>query len=429
MSRLKMWSWRSCVVMAAAVAMTSFPVSAQDSGVLEIGAFGRISVFDPPLGLDDWAGAGARVGYFFTRNVSLEGDISLTRTDGRPVNGSEQKVNVLPIHARLLFSLPYGEQTRLLLGAGYTHTQYGGDADASGDGAGALLGLRYRPNEKISFRLEGTVDWYADTDFVEKDNHLDYGVQFGISYMLGAGPRYFDSDGDGVFDHLDECPDTPAGVSVDARGCPLDSDGDGVPDHLDKCPGTPAGVKVDAHGCPLDSDGDGVPDHLDKCPGTPAGVKVDAHGCPLDSDGDGVPDHLDKCPGTPAGTKVDKQGCPQLFEEEKTTLILEGVNFAVGKAELTEESREVLDRVAVSLLAYPELKIEVAGHTDSTGRRAMNLKLSQERADAVRDFLVGKGVPAGQLIAKGYGPDKPIAPNDTDAGRAQNRRTELNKLD
>src|ERR1700690_2755146 len=88
---------------------------------------------------------------------------------------------------------------------------------------------------------------------------------------------------------------------------PVDSDGDGVVDSLDKCPNTPAGVKVDAQGCPLDSDGDGVPDYLDKCPNTPAGVKVDAQGCPLDSDGDGVPDYLDKCPNTPAGTA---DGCP-----------------------------------------------------------------------------------------------------------------------
>ena len=100
---------------------------------------------------------------------------------------------------------------------------------------------------------------------------------------------------------------------------PVDSDGDGVPDYLDKCPETPKGVKVDKDGCPVDSDGDGVPDYLDKCPGTPAGVKVDKDGCPLDSDGDGVPDYLDKCPGTPAGVKVDKDGCPAKTTEPAGT--------------------------------------------------------------------------------------------------------------
>ena len=90
-----------------------------------------------------------------------------------------------------------------------------------------------------------------------------------------------DSDGDGVPDRLDQCPDTPRGVEVDAQGCPLDSDGDGVPDYMDQCPDTPRGVQVDAKGCPLDSDGDGVPDYMDKCPGTPKGTPVDVNGCPL----------------------------------------------------------------------------------------------------------------------------------------------------
>lgn len=122
-----------------------------------------------------------------------------------------------------------------------------------------------------------------------------------------------DSDGDGVPDSSDKCPGTPAGVKVDASGCPLDSDGDGVLDNQDQCPNTPAGTAVGTNGCPLDSDGDGVPDYLDKCPNTPAGVKVDASGCPLatDSDGDGVTDDRDQCPNTPPGTPVDAGGCPR----------------------------------------------------------------------------------------------------------------------
>jgi len=132
-------------------------------------------------------------------------------------------------------------------------------------------------------------------------------VSISISYSL-FGIR--DSDGDGVPDYLDKCPNTPKGVVIDEEGCPLDSDHDGVPDFRDKCPGTPKGAKVDKYGCAIDSDHDGVPDSFDKCPNTPFGVKVDKNGCPLDADSDGVPNYLDKCPGTPIGVQVDSVGCP-----------------------------------------------------------------------------------------------------------------------
>ncbi|HVH67505.1 MAG TPA: thrombospondin type 3 repeat-containing protein [Gemmatimonadales bacterium] len=283
-----------------------------------------------------------------------------------------------------------------------------------------------------------------------------------------------DSDSDGVPDGIDQCPNTPAGVHVDAKGCPIDSDGDGVPDGIDQCPNTPPGVTVDATGCPLDSDKDGVPDGLDKCPNTPLGATVDANGCPLDSDLDGVPDGIDKCPNTPPGTKVDATGCPLpveavaptpaptpeavrkcppappgsrvdangcmiLFTPDsvrpaapgappRPTLILTGVNFETGRSVLTRDSYRVLDAVAASLVANPEIRIEVAGYTDSTGRKFMNLRLSQARATAVRFYLARKGVPPARMVAKGYGASGYIAPNNTLEGRAQNRRVELHKL-
>lgn len=280
-----------------------------------------------------------------------------------------------------------------------------------------------------------------------------------------------DSDADGVPDGIDQCPGTPAGVHVDAKGCPVDGDGDGVPDGVDQCPGTPPGVTVDATGCPLDTDKDGVPDGVDKCPNTPAGATVDANGCPLDTDLDGVPDGLDKCPNTAPGTKVDASGCPVrveavappaptapakcppappgsqvdangcmiLFTPEaarapapgappRPTLILTGVNFETGRSALTRDSYVVLDAVAASLLANPDIRIEIAGYTDSTGTKFGNLRLSQNRATAVRFYLARKGVPPIRMVAKGYGASGYLAPNNTPAGRAQNRRVELHKL-
>jgi len=250
----------------------------------------------------------------------------------------------------------------------------------------------------------------------------------------GCSPGQKDNDADGVIDNIDKCPGTPAGEQVNAEGCgpsQLDEDGDGVKDIADKCPGTPAGAQVDADGCApdqRDADADGVTDNLDQCPNTPAGQPVDARGCPRDSDADGVPDGVDQCPSTPNGQAVDETGCPKLFEGAKKTVILQGVTFATGSAVLTDEGKVVLVDVAHSLSANPSVRVQVSGHTDNTGSRATNMRLSKARAQAVEKFLEANGVSPAQTTSAGYGPDKPIASNKTAAGRAKNRRVELIRL-
>ena len=231
--------------------------------------------------------------------------------------------------------------------------------------------------------------------------------------------KLVDSDGDGVVDDLDGCPHTPLGVEVDARGCPLDSDGDGITDYLDQCPDTPAWVFVDDSGCPLDSDGDGVPDYLDQCLGTAAGVSVDDSGCPLDSDGDGVPDSQDRCPDTPKGATINDMGC-WAFEG----LVL----FVYGKYDIKPEGYPILDEVVSVLKQNPEVKLEIQGHTDSIGSAEYNQRLSENRAKAVMDYLVRHGIEPGRLRAKGYGFTQPVALNDTEEGRAKNRRVELKRI-
>ena len=201
-----------------------------------------------------------------------------------------------------------------------------------------------------------------------------------------------------------------------------DSDGDGVPDSLDKCPNTPKGTKVDAKGCPLDSDGDGVPDYLDKCPNTPKGCKVDKKGCPIDTDKDGVPDCLDKCPSTPKGSKVDKNGCPLVGEE---LLIITGINFAFNSAELDKDSQQLLERAVDNLKRNPQMKVLIEGHTDNVGPEDYNMGLSLKRAKAVEDYIVTQGIAEERMDVKGLGESDPLASNDTPEGRAQNRRVEF----
>ncbi len=259
--------------------------------------------------------------------------------------------------------------------------------------------------------------------------------------VVGPDGCPLDADGDGVPDHLDQCPDTPAGVKVDARGCPLDSDGDGVPDYLDKCPGTPRGVIVTADGCPAaDQDGDGIPDINDKCPNTPPGIPVGPDGCPLDSDGDGIPDYLDECPKTPPGAKVLPNGCaltgdcrkPRPGEQVDANgcavdknFILKGVKFEFDSDRLTPAAKDILNEVASTLEAYPDVSVELEGHTDDLGSDTYNLGLSERRSNAVKTYLAGRGVTAKRMTPVGYGESRPIDSNETEAGRENNRRVEL----
>jgi len=425
---------RRILLGALLALLVAGPVAAQERGTFEAGLFGRYTLLDRDLRLDDSAGLGGRLGYFFHDRLALEVDGGLTRVNGL----AAQRVDVLPLHARFLYDIPAWDQISLLLGAGYAHYRYGNDLDpsVSEGGVGGLVGLRFHDCGPLSFRLEGTLDQFSSSDLIVVDDQsaTNWGLQFGASLFFGHQGSC-DADHDGVADKQDLCPNTPAVDAVDGNGCSLakDSDGDGVSDPRDNCPNTPRGERVDASGCPLpkDSDGDGVLDPQDKCPGTPRGEQVDAGGCPLpkDSDGDGVLDPQDKCANTPRGTRVDASGCPVVFEEGKRELVLEGVHFETAQATLLPESQTILDRVAASLAAYPDLKVEVAGYTDSRGSRAVNVRLSQARAQTVVDYLVGKGLAAGRLMAKGYGPDKPIGDNATEEGRARNRRVELLKKD
>lgn len=230
-----------------------------------------------------------------------------------------------------------------------------------------------------------------------------------------------DSDKDCVFDYQDKCPDTPRGAPVDSDGCALDSDNDGVLDYKDKCPDTAAGVAVDRMGCALDSDNDGVIDANDACPDTPAGAPVDSDGCRLDSDNDGVFDDMDRCPNTMAGAQVDENGC-----QVKINLMIQ---FDTNKAEILERHTSELDKARTFIKKYPGQKILISGHTDSVGAAEYNKKLSQRRADAVKNYLIEEdGINSKDLATKGFGEEKPIASNDTAAGRQQNRRVELGVL-
>jgi outer membrane protein OmpA-like peptidoglycan-associated protein len=281
-----------------------------------------------------------------------------------------------------------------------------------------------------------------DTDGDKVSNKYDKcnGVA-GLWEDLGCPPK--DRDKDGIVDSLDKCPDI-AGVST-AQGCPdadldgiadgedlcpneagsaatngcPDRDGDGVADKDDKCPDVAGTAQF--QGC-NDTDGDGIADWEDQCP-EKAGPKAN-NGCP-DTDNDGIPDHQDKCPTVP-GTAAN-QGCPEVRAEVKKRLAFAAtaIQFETGKALIKKTSYKMLDEIVAILNEYNDYDMTIDGHTDNTGKADRNMELSQQRADAVKQYFIDKGIAASRLTATGYGQDQPVADNKTAAGRAKNRRVDM----
>lgn len=232
-----------------------------------------------------------------------------------------------------------------------------------------------------------------------------------------------DSDGDGIPDNEDACPAEPGSTAL--NGCP-DSDGDGIINNRDQCPDTPG--TFENNGCPEDSDDDGIPDNEDACPDQP-GNRAN-NGCPEDADGDGIINTEDDCPQQ-AGVAANN-GCPEkeqkeLEEDVKQDLqnIIESLQFNVNSSNINPSSYIELNRLAEIMQEDADLRLIIRGHTDNTGNPSSNLELSVDRANAVKDYLVRQGVEANRIAAFGYGDTRPVASNDTQEGREQNRRVEL----
>ena len=455
---------RLACLVTLALGLLSRSVTAQRAGSAEFGILGRYSWFDSKAPVESRGGIGVRIGGFLSPRWEVEGQVSFTST---PLD-SGGTASYTPITARVLYNHTRpGHRYAWLLGLGYTRQHFGQDLDVSQSAGQLLAGVRFNRGEMFSLRLEGTLDYVPDgfSGTSGSTTNFDPGLQVGVSFLTGTNP---DKDHDGVKDKFDSCLRTPRGEEVDLHGCSIsqrDTDGDGVHDDLDRCPTTPIGQVVDAYGCPpdadddlvwdigdqcpntphdeaadiygcspsqRDTDGDGVKDKFDRCPDTPPGEPVDVHGCPFprDTDHDGVSDGVDRCPNTAPGMHVDVYGCDVAILEEarKGPLVLEGVQFAFARAMLTDSSSETLDRVAASLREYGTVRIEISGYTDTSGPPSYNLLLSQQRADAVKAFLVGRGIDADRMTTRGYGPADPIGDNGTASGRARNRRVQLKRI-
>lgn len=320
------------------------------------------------------------------------------------------------------------------IGGGYTWIDNIGAGTLNGS-----LGLNYWFTDHLGLTIQSSYK-HSFEDYLAK--HFQHSV--GVSIKFGGK----DTDGDGIYDQNDACPDVPGLEAF--NGCP-DSDGDGIEDSKDTCPNE-AGL-AEFNGCP-DSDGDGVSDNNDNCPNTP-GLKSLAgcpdadndgiadgndncpneagpaanNGCPWpDSDGDGVLDKDDQCPNE-AGT-VANNGCPEIVlpteeVQNQLTEYARTINFNTGKSSFKSGTESTLQAISAILKEYPKANFRIEGHTDSVGSESLNQKLSEARAHAVMDYLVTNGIMGARLTAVGYGESNPIESNKTRAGRAANRRVEV----
>jgi OOP family OmpA-OmpF porin len=317
-------------------------------------------------------GVGIGLGKFFTKRISVDLEFSRVVLDKN--NGDELTQNTLDLMGRYHFNEQMGIRPYLGLGVGFLRTQRPTEFNSTlslAAGISKEINDRIRLRTEVRYRLEN-----SDDRITGEDSFADYLFNAGLSIALGEASVQSTQT-----NLVDPAPQ-------------MDSDNDGVSDANDRCPNSPAGTKVDANGCAVAVDGD--------------------------DDRDGVLNSVDQCPHSKAGAVVGRDGC-----EVKVVIELQGVHFDTDKSTLKPESIVILDAAVKTLGDHGSIRVEVAGHTDSTASDAYNQALSQRRAKVVYDYLSAHGIADDRMTWKGYGESQPIATNDTAEGRARNRRTEL----
>lgn len=401
-------------------------------------ALGRSTYEAPNSSIQHSVAVGARFGYAISRYFLLEGEFLAMPT--KLASQSNGQVLAYTGRGHLMFRWPFGPnrmiQPFVLLGGGALGVRPDPGLPLATETAGTFhagIGLKVNVHKYVGVRLDGRMVLVPEVrtpTFTQ-----DYEVLASVYARFGFTPEHpeptkpVDVDNDGVADAEDKCP-AEAGLKENL-GCPdKDMDADGTVDRMDKCPDK-AGPTENG-GCPdVDTDSDGVVDRLDRCPNEvgPKGNK----GCPdTDGDNDGVVDRFDKCP-TEQETKngyKDFDGCPDELPPNLAKFVgaIQGLKFLPNKAVLTKESFVILDEAVAALTEHRNIRVEISGHTDNVGVAADNMLLSQQRAEAVKTYLVSKGIDANRLIAEGFGSTKPVADNNTAAGRGQNRRVEFKLL-
>lgn len=386
------------LTIAVLTASLAAPAFADREQTIYLTPFAGYQLFDDKRDLDETATYGLGVGFRFLPNWGVEAVYSRADAD-RKTGGGSSDFEELRLDGVYYLSGPDSAWDPYV-SAGAGHADFGNDvlanqtagSDHDETRVNVGAGVRYNVNDAVSIRAD--LREFHGIDESTFDTQASLGVSFAFSRTLtDPSPEPVDGDNDGVADNRDQCPMTPAGASVDSRGCERDSDDDGVANSTDICPNTPAGASVNSRGCELDSDRDGVVNSKDQCPGTTAGADVDNTGC---------------------------EGVAETVETIELNVQFPSNSSVIGNAYDAE-----IQRVADFMADNPETTVEIAGHSDSMGEADYNRVLSERRAQAVASRLTNAlGISADRVDAVGYGEAEPVASNDTAAGRAENRRVE-----
>ena len=400
------------------------PPAAAQTG-LELGAFAQASYWEESIGFDQGSGGGGvRIGFFPVRNLLLEGEGGFVSTEAR----EELRVSYIPLRARLLFNLPVGEHGALLLGGGYARNEFRRDIDTHEDGVTGLLGVRLGLPSNTSIRISTSLDYIPSPSIelyppgaLEPDHNVNWNIQVGLGFLLGGGgysnaPRQ-----------------RPAAVAPDTLQMRARQDSIAQARRQDSIRAAQAAqaeqqrlrdsVRVAAERAQeqqralrdsvrLVAQQDSI-----RAAALRDSLRLTRNRARMAE----IRDSLERM--------ALRDSLRLMMETRRTRLTLRGVNFELGKAVLLPISRDILEEVARSLVANPGVRVEVAGHTDSTGSRALNERLSLARAESVKAFLVENGVAADRMTVQGYASTQPVATNRTASGRAQNRRVELRRTD
>jgi len=373
----------------------------------------------------------------FNHWVSVEGEALMMPTHSRFTDPVGTKLTVFGYRGSLLVHLvPHGPvRPFLLVGYGGVSSISNDESKVKGDDDSefhAGVGFKIALGQHAGLRLDGRI--------------LFPPAVFGGSVPVGHETGYEGPDFEALgsvfvnFGEIERSSKTVVKKEVVVMPPPPnpDPDGDGIIGKDDKCPTVPEDRDgfEDEDGCPdPDNDKDGIPDVTDKCPNDAEDKDgfEDDDGCPdPDNDKDGIPDATDKCPNEPETRNgfQDDDGCPDEVPAavKKFTGVIEGINFKTAQATILPGSYGILDRAVKVLKEYADIRLEISGHTDSRGKSDYNRDLSQRRADAVNMYFIANGIDQSRLTTVGYGMDRPIADNATEAGRSKNRRTEFRLL-